>query len=123
MAYVRPRIRLRENNRRIARGGIWDAEAGRTTFQATATEVFKIDVDFTDLLDGATITAAVTAEGATATSAVSGGVVTLSLSSLATVADVDVTVTYSDGRIQQEFLRISDPSAMWRDDYGLVSVQ
>jgi len=123
MAYVRPRIRVRENNRRITRGGVWDAEAGRTTFQATSTEVFKLDVDFTDLLDSATLTAAVTTSGATATSSVSGGVVTLSVSAVISVGDIDLTVTFSDGRIQQEFIRITDPSCAQREDYGLRVVQ
>jgi len=122
MAYVRPRIRVRENSRRIVRGGIWDAEAGRTVFQATRTEVFKVDVDFTDILDRATITATLTSDGVTATAAVSSGVVTLSISAIANLGDVDLKVTFSDGRIQEEFLRFRDPFAIASDDYGPIKI-
>lgn len=122
MAYVRPIVRVRENSRRIVRGGLWDAELGRTVIQATADETFKVNVDFTDLLDSATITAAVSADGATVTSAVSSGVVTLTCSAIGSAANVDLTVTFSDGRIQQEFLRLRDPQTGVRDDYGAVTV-
>lgn len=122
MAYVRPIIRVRENARRIIRGGLWDAELGRSRFQATNTEVFKIDVNLTDLLDGGTITAAVEADNATVTASVSAGVVTLSVSAVSGAALIDLTVTFSDGRIQQEFLLVQDPSCWSHDDYGLVTV-
>ena len=122
MAYVRPLVRVRENNRRIIRGGIWDAPAGRSTFQATSDEALKIDVDFTDVLNSATITAAVTSDGVTASAAVSSGVVTLTISAATVPGDIDLTVTFDDGRISQEFLRVHDPSYYNRDDYGLVAV-
>lgn len=122
MAYVRPIVRVRENARRIVRGGLWDAELGRTVIQATSDETFKINVDFTDLLDSATITAAVSADGATVTASVSSGVVTLTCSAIGSAADVDLTVTFSDARIQQEFLRLRDPFVGVRDDYGAVAV-
>jgi hypothetical protein len=118
MAYVRPIIRIRENHRRIVRGGVWDAELGRTVIQATADETFKLNVDFTDVLDSATITAAVEADSATVTAAVSSGVVTLTCSAIGSASDVDLTVTFSDGRIQQEFIRLRDPFVGVRDDYG-----
>jgi hypothetical protein len=122
MAYVRPRIRVRENNRRAVRGGIPDAESGRTVFQATRTEAFKVDVDFTDILDGATITAAVTSDGVTATAAVASGVVTLSISAIGNLGDVDLAVTFSDGRVQEEFLRFRDPFSIASDDYGAARI-
>ncbi len=122
MAYVRPIIRVRENSRRIVRGGLWDAELGRTVIQATADEAFKVNVDFTDILDSATITAAVEADSATVTAAVVSGVVTLTCSAIGSASDVDLTVTFSDGRIQQEFLRLRDPFIGVRDDYGAVTV-
>lgn len=118
MAYVRPIVRVRENGRRIIRGGVWDSEQGRTVFQATSEETFKINVDFTDILDGSTITAAVESDGATVTSSVSSGVVILTCSAIASNADIDLTVTFSDGRIIQEFLRVKDPFVGTRDDYG-----
>lgn len=118
MAYVRPIIRVRESNRRIVRGGVWDAEAGRTVLQATADETFKVNVDFTDILDSATITAAVTNDNATVLTSVASGVVTLTISDVGSSANIDLTVTFSDGRIQQEFLRVKDPFTGTRDDYG-----
>lgn len=123
MAYVRPIIRVRENDRHITRGCFYDAEIGRHRFQATNSETFKATLDFTDILDGATITVALAADGVTATSSVSTGVVTLTLSAVASTGDLDVTTTFSDGRIRQDFLRIYNPTAYNRDDYGLVKVQ
>ena len=120
MAYVRPIVRVRENGRRIVRGGLWDAEQGRTVIQATSDETFKVNVDFTDILDGGSITAAVEAESATVTASVSSGVVTLTCSAVENVSNVDLTVTFSDGRIHQEFLRLRDPFQWSRDDYGPV---
>lgn len=120
MAYVRPIVRVREGNRRIIRGGLWDAELGRTVIQATADEAFKISVNFTDILDGSTITAAVEADNATVSASVSAGVVTLTCSAIGSASDVDLTVTFSDGRIQQEFIRLRDPFQWNRDDYGPV---
>ena len=122
MAYVRPIIRVRESNRRIVRGGVWDAEAGRTVLQATADETFKVNVDFTDILDSATITAAVTADNATVSSSVASGVVTLTVSDVGSSANIDLTVTFSDVRIQQEFLRVKDPFSAVFDDYGASTV-
>jgi hypothetical protein len=121
MAYVRPIIRVREGHRRVVRGGVWDAELGRTVIQATADETFKLNVDLTDILDSATITAAVEADGATVTSAVVAGVVTLTCSAIGSASDVDLTVTFSDGRIQQEFIRLRDPFIGSRDDYGATT--
>lgn len=122
MAYVRPIIRVRENSRRIVRGGLWDAVLGRTVIQATADEAFKVNVDFTDILDGATITAAVVADSATVSASVSSGVVILTCSAIGSASDVDLTVTFSDGRIQQEFLLLRDPFQWNRSDYGPVRV-
>ena len=122
MAYVRPIIRVRENSRRIIRGGLWDADLGRTVIQATADEAFKVNVDFTDILDGGTITAAVVADSATVSASVSSGVVTLTCSAIGSASDVDLTVTFSDGRIQQEFLLLRDPFQWNRSDYGPVRV-
>lgn len=122
MAYVRPIIRVRENSRRIIRGGLWDAVLGRTVIQATADEAFKINVDLTDILDGATITAAVVADSATVSASISSGVVILTCSAIGSASDVDLTVTFSDGRIQQEFLLLRDPFQWNRSDYGPVRV-
>jgi hypothetical protein len=118
MAYVRPIVRVRENNRRIIRGGVWDCEQGRTVFQATSDEAFKVNVDFTDILAGGSLTATVESDGATVTSSVSSGVVTLTISAVSSNADIDLKATFSDGRIQQEFLRVKDPFVGVRDDYG-----
>lgn len=122
MAYVRPIIRIRENNRAITRGCHYDAEMGRHVMQSTDRETLKVTLDYTDILDSATITVATSANGLTASSSVVAGVVTLTLSAIAAAGDLDVTTTFSDGRIRQDFLRITDPSSWARDDYGLVAV-
>jgi len=122
MAYVRPIIRVRENNRFIDRGCYFDAEMGRHVLQATDLETLKVTLDYTDILDSATITVTTNANGLTVSSSVSGGVVTLTLSAVASAGDLDVTTTFSDGRIRQDFLRVKDPSGWARDDYGLVAV-
>jgi hypothetical protein len=123
MAYVKPIIRVRENNRYIDRGCFFDNQIGRHCLQATKDETFKVNLDYTDILDGATITAATASDGLTASSAVVAGVVTLTLSAVTCAGDLDVTTTFSDGRIRQDFLRVYDPFASFRDDYGPVRAQ
>lgn len=123
MAYVRPIIRIRENGGFIDRGCYLDRAIGRHILQATADEAFKVTLDYTDVLDSATITVATSADGLTASSSVSSGVVTLTLSAVSGVGDLDVTTTFSDGRIRQDFIRVSDPSSWSRDDYGMTRVQ
>lgn len=111
------RIRIRENDRHISRGCYFDTSTGRFMLQATDTEVLTLPIDYTDILDGATITATLSADGLTATSTVAAGVITLTLSAVASTGDLDMTVTFSDGRIRQEFFRLIDPHAYRRDDY------
>lgn len=123
MAYVKPIIRIRENDRLITRGCYEDKAIGRVVFQRSADETFKALLDYTDILDGATITVATSADGLTAASAVASGVVTLTLSAVASLGDLDVTTTFSDGRVRQDYLRIYDPFTWNRDDYGPVRVQ
>ena len=67
MAYVKPIIRIRENDRHICRGCYFDNVAGRFALQATSAETLKVQLDFTDVLDGDTITVATSADGVTAT--------------------------------------------------------
>jgi hypothetical protein len=118
MPYVRPRIRFRENNRHIARGAYYDANIGRFIIQATEGETVKTVLDYTDLLDGATITIATAADGLTvSTPVVATGLVTFNASAIAGVANLDLTVTYSDGRIHKDYLRFSDPFCWSKDDY------
>ena len=122
MAYVKPIIRIRENDRHICRGCYFDNVAGRFALQATSAETLKVQLDFTDVLDGDTITVATSADGVTATSSVATGVVTLTLSAVSGTGLLDVTTTFSGGRIMQTFLRLCDPSSWNEDDYGLTRV-
>lgn len=123
MAYVRPIIRIRENDRHIVRACYYDAAIGRFILQASSAETIKVKLDFTDILDGETITVATAADGLTASSAVAAGVVTLTLSAVSGVGNLDVTTTFSGGRIMQHYIRVNDPSAWARNDYGLQRVQ
>ena len=122
MAYVKPIIRIRENDRHITRGCYYDAAIGRFILQATSAETRKVQLDYTDVLDGETITVALEPDGLTATSSIASGVVTLTLSAVSGVAHLDVTSTFSGGRIMQTFIRVCDPSSWANDDYGLVRV-
>ena len=122
MAYPNPIVRFRENNREILRGVTKDNQTGRFVFQQREDETAKAVLDFTDILNGATITATSTDENITASTSVSSGQITLTTSAMgAGRGDVDLTVTFSDGRVRIEKLRFSEPQGSWRDDYGWVS--
>ena len=122
MTYPNPIVRYRENNREILRGVTKDNQTGRFVFQQREDETAKAVLDFTDILNGATITASSTDENITASTSVSSGQITLTTSAMgAGRGDVDLTVTFSDGRVRIEKLRFSEPQGSWRDDYGWVS--
>ena len=122
MTYPTPLIRFRENNRQILRGATQDHQRGRIVFQQREDETMLCVLDFTDLLNGATITATATDENITASPSVSSGQITLTTSAMgASHGDVDLTVTFSDGRVRIEKLRFCEPAGTWRDDYGWVS--
>jgi len=119
MAYPNPIIRYRENNREILRGVTKDHRAGRFVLQQREDETGKTTLDFSDILNGATITAAVTDSNITGTVSVSSGQVTLTTTGLGMgYGDTDVTVTFSDGRIRIEKLRYAEVNGNWRSDYG-----
>ncbi len=122
MAYVKPIIRIRENGRHVTRGCYYDAAIGRFIFQASNAETLKVQLDFTDILDGETITVATAADGLTAGNSVASGVVTLTLSAVSGYANLDVTTTFSGGRVKQTYIRVFDPSCWMNDDYGLTRV-
>lgn len=123
MAYPSPIIRYRENNREILRGVFKDPRRGRFVLSQRATEVGKTILDFTDLLNGSTITATTTPQNITGSVSVSGGQVTLTTSAMGNAyGDVDVKITFSDGRVRVEKLRFTEPQSSWREDYGWVSV-
>lgn len=117
MAYVNPIIRIRENNCFIDRGCYYDRQIGRHVVQAFDSETFVLKVDYTDILDGDTITASLADSGVDATPTVAAGVVSITASNLSGWADLDLTVTFSGGRIRQDFLRLIDPFTVSRDDY------
>ena len=122
MTYPNPIVRYHENNREILRGVTKDNQTGRFVFQQREDETAKAVLDFTDILNGATITASSTDENITASTSVSSGQITLTTSAMgAGRGDVDLTVTFSDGRVRIEKLRFSEPQGSWRDDYGWVS--
>lgn len=122
MAYVKPIIRIRENGRHITRGCYYDAGVGRFIFQASSAETLQVQLDYTDLLDGETITIVLAPDGLTASSSIASGVVTLTLSAVSGQGNLDVTSTFSGGRVMQTYIRVSDPSSWARDDYGLQRV-
>ena len=117
MAYVKPRIRVRENDRFIHRGCWYDAQIGRHIFQVTGDETVVLQVDYTDILDGATITASLAEDGVDGTPSVSAGVVSITCTSVTGYGDLDLTTTFSDGRIRQDFIRLCDPYSSSRVDY------
>ena len=117
MSYPHPIIRIRENSRFIDRGCYYDEQIGRHVVQMTDAETAVLKVDYTDILDGETITASLADDGADATPSVAAGIVSITASSLSGYADLDLTVTFSDGRIRQDFIRLCDPFAWRRDDY------
>lgn len=118
-------IRIRENGRYIRRGVTLDHQRGRFIIQQREGETVKTVIDYTDLLaSGETITVTSTDENVTAATSVSGGQITLTTSGMgASQGDVDLTVTFSAGRVRKEFLRFCEPQGTWRDDYGWVSAQ
>ncbi len=119
MAYPHPTIRYRENNREILRGVPKDHRVGRFVLQQRENETGKAVLDFTDVLNGATITAAVTDSNISGSVAVSSGQVTLTTTGLGMgYGDTDVTVTFSDGRVRIEKLRYVEVNGNWRSDYG-----
>ena len=122
MAYVKPIIRIRENGRHITRGCYYDAGVGRFIFQASSAETLQVQLDYTDLLDGETITVALASDGLTAGSSIASGVVTLTISAVSGYANLDVTTTFSGGRVMQTYIRVFDPSCWMHDDYGLTRV-
>lgn len=122
MAYPHPIVRYRENNRYIIRGATLDEQRGRFVFQQREDETLKAVLDFTDLLNGSTITASSTDENITASTSVSSGQITLTTSAIGnSYGDVDLTVTFSDGRVRVEKLRFQEPNGTWREDYGWIS--
>lgn len=123
MTYPNPIIRFRENGREILRGVTKDHQTGRFVLQQREDETSKAILDFTDLLNGATITASASDENITASTSVSSGQITLTTSAMgASHGDVDITVTFSDGRVRIEKLRYTEPQGSWRQDYGWVSI-
>ena len=122
MAYVKPRVRIRENDRFISRGCYYDAQLGRHIFQVTGDETTVLQVDYTDILDSATITASLAEDGVDGTPSVAAGVVSITCTSVTGYGDLDLTVTFSDGRIRQDFLRLCDPYSWAASDYVPESI-
>jgi hypothetical protein len=122
MAYVNPTVRIRENNRFIDRGCYYDGQIGRHIVQVTEGETIVFKVDYTDVLNGETITASLADDGVDATPSVAAGIVSITASNLSGFADLDLTVTFSGGRIRQDFLRFCDPFSWSRTDYLPIPV-
>lgn len=120
MAYALPIIRFRPSGNEILHGGITSEDAsGRFSLLQRPNEVQKIVVDCTDILNGSTLTAAVTASNVTAASTVSGGKVTLTLSAFSGGrADLDLSLFFSDGRVRVEKMHLREPLGAPREDYG-----
>lgn len=122
MTYPNPIIRIRENNRFIDRGCYYDHQIGRHILQATENETLVLKVDYTDILNGETITASLADDGVDATPSVAAGIVSIIASNLSGWADLDLTVTFSGGRIRQDFIRFCDPYSWRKDDYLPIPV-
>lgn len=112
-------IRVRENNRRILRGFTFDDRQSRYQAQILAGETIKPQINLSDWLGSATISAAaISAEGGTVTQANSAGVVTLTVSAVDSCCDAKLTITASDGRVRVEKFRFVEASAIeGRNDY------
>lgn len=123
MAYPYPIIRIRENNRHIDRGCYYDAEMGRHMLQFTNLDTRLVLLDLSDILADASIDdVSISSSGISTASTSSGGVITLTLSNLSAVGDIDITTTLDDGRIRTDFLRVHDPFCWSAEDYGPVKV-
>lgn len=122
MGYPNPIIRIRENGRFIDRGFYYNPNIGRHVLQVVENETLVLKVDYTDILNGETITASLADDGVDATPSVAAGVVSITASNLSGYADLDLTVTFSGGRIRQDFIRLCDPYSWRKDDYLPIPV-
>ena len=114
-------LAIRENNRRVVRGGTYDAVYGRTEFQVSEDEVAKAKIEMTNWLAGATISGvSLDSSGLTASESHTTTAITLTISDVDGFGWSDVLITCSDGRIRKEKLRFASPSAAYprSDDYG-----
>jgi hypothetical protein len=112
-------VRVRDNNRRIVRGGWYDDTSGRLKFQVSQGETIKVTLNLSDWLNGATVSSSsLTNSGVTVTKAESSGVFTLTASNVSGYGYSDLTITASDGRIRLERFRFEDPLTYRPNDYG-----
>jgi len=116
-------IAIRENNRRITRGGTFDADNGLTEFQVGQDEVAIATIDMDNWIGSATITTvALTNSGLTATEAHGTDTVTITVSEVSYSGTCDALITVSDGRKRMERLRFVTPQSAYpgSNDYGWV---
>lgn len=111
---------IRENNRRTVRGMSFDDRTGRLTCQIMEGETIKPKLNMEHWLgNGVTISSAtVSNDGGTATLSLSTPEITLTVSSVDSMCDTDLTITASDGRIRVEKFRFIAPNFAGTDDYG-----
>lgn len=116
-------VGIRENNRRVIRGGTFDRTNGRSEFQVSEDEVATAIIDLEHWLGGATISSvALTNNGLSATESHSSTVVTLTISEVSSSGTCDALVTCSDGRVRKERLLFRSPAAAYpgSTDFGWV---
>lgn len=113
-------LRVRQNNRRITRGGHFDDRAGRFDVYVGEGETVRVDIDITDWIGSATISSSTisTNGGGTVTKSLSGTVFTLTASGVDGFCDATLTITCSDGSVRVEKIRFKRPYVTGRDDYG-----
>lgn len=105
-------LAIRENNRRIVRGGNFDDTLGRWKLQIGDGETILATLDLTDWLGDAEITAiALDLDGVSVTEDEEDGLITLTASAASGNGNCDMTITCDDGRIRVERFRFEQPNS------------
>jgi len=116
-------LAIRENNRRVVRGGTYDPTNARTEFQVSEDEVATAIIDLANWIGSATIsTVALTNNGVTATESHTTTKVTLTVSDVSSSGTCDALITCSDSRVRKERLAFRNPAAAYpgSTDFGWV---
>ena len=116
-------VGIRENNRRVVRGGTYDRTNARTEFQVSEDEVATAIIDLEHWLGNATVSSvALTNNGVTATESHTTDSVTITASEVSSSGTCDVLVTCSDSRVRKERLLFRNSAAAYpgSTDFGWV---
>ena len=116
-------LAIRENNRRVVRGGTYDRTNARTEFQISEDEVATAIIDLANWIGSATIsTVALTNNGVTATESHTTTKVTITASDVSSSGTCDALITCSDSRVRKERLLFRNSAAAYpgSTDFGWV---